>query len=52
MATDGRKSLLTHPDFSKAALSKLDVQTKGLSGNLPGIFGQALCLRLQYRTNV
>lgn len=30
---------LTHPDFSKAALSELEVKAEGLSRDLPGILG-------------
>lgn len=37
---------LTHPHLSEAALAQLDLQTQGLPGDLPGILGQALGLRL------
>ena len=37
---------LTHPHLSEAALAQLDLQPQRLPGDLPGIFGQALSLRL------
>lgn len=43
---------LTHPDLPKAALPELDVQTQGLSGDLPSVLGQTLSLGLQYWANV
>lgn len=46
------ENVLTHPDFSKTALSQFQVQAEGLSGNLPGILGQPLGLRLSHRTHI
>ena len=37
---------LTHPHLSEAALAQLDLQPQRLPGDLPGVFGQALSLRL------
>ena len=38
---------LTHPHLSEAALALLDLQPQRLPGDLPGILGQALSLRLR-----
>lgn len=46
------ENVLTHPDFSKTALSQFQVQAEGLSGNLPGILGQPLGLRFSDRTHI
>lgn len=43
---------LTHPNFPEAALSQLDVEAERLSGDLPGVPRQALCLGLQGRAHV
>lgn len=46
------ENVLTHPDFSKTALSQFQVEAEGLSGNLPGILGQPLGLRFSHRTHI
>lgn len=43
--------VLTHPDFSEAALSQFDLQPQRLSGDLPGVFGQTLGLGLDRGTD-
>lgn len=43
---------LTHPDLSKAALSQFKIKAEGITGDLPGIPGQALGLRFGHRTHV
>lgn len=46
------ENVLTHPDFSKTALSQFQVEAEGLSGNLPGVLGQPLGLRFSHRTHI
>lgn len=41
----GQKQHLTHPHFSKAALTQFDLQPEGFAGDFPGVLGQPLSLR-------
>lgn len=42
---------LTHPDLSEAALAQFEFQAKRFTWDLPGVFSQALSLRLHSRTD-
>lgn len=44
--------VLTHPDFSKAALSKFEVKAERLPWDLPGVPSQSLGLRFGHRTHL